>query len=142
MNSVQNRRRRMFANKLHKQTLSLVFCVALIPTLICTVCLFYLIFGITAMQIGIPEAIAYNVIPAARQVTVIILIALPIAVTVIFFFVRKITHTIVGPFDRIVRELDEIIQGTRKGPIVVRKNDKFLPLVERVNVLLERLSKD
>ncbi len=139
MNKSKNRRKQLFANKIHKQIFILVTLAALVPTVIVTICLYYLIFGITAMQLGIPEAIAYNILPAAEKVLSILLIAAPIAIAVILITAHRMTHTIVGPYDRIVRELDEHIAGKREGKIIIRSNDKFLPLVERINKLLSML---
>jgi len=136
-----SRRKKIFANDLHKQIFVMVFLSALIPTIIVSVCMFYLIFNITAAQFGIPEAIAYNIIPAAKKVTAIILITAPIVILVILGFAYKITHSIVGPFDRIIRELNECLEGKKEACIAVRKTDKFRPLVERLNNLLDKLKK-
>lgn len=135
----KNRRIRSFANKLHRQTFLLVFIAALTPTAIATICLYYLIFGITSMQMIIPEAIAYNIIPAAKTVSTILLVATPAVIIVILFFAYRITHTIVGPFDRIVREIDEVATGKKEGHIIIRKKDKFWPLVEAINKLIDKI---
>ncbi len=135
----KNKRRRFFANKMHKDIFTLVFFAALLPALIVMVCLYYLIFNITAEQIAIPEAIAYNLIPAAKRVILILLFLTPISILTILILTKKITHKIIGPFDRIVRELDECIKGKRRGHLIIRKGDKFKPLVDRINKLLDRL---
>ena len=57
----------------------------------------------------------------------------------IFTIAHKITHRMIGPFDRIVRELDECVKDRRHGPIRLRKHDKFEPLVEQINILLDKL---
>ena len=116
----------------------LFFFAALIPALITSIMLFYLIFYITADQIGIPETIAYNILPAARRVVKIMLFMTPLTIVVILWIAHKITHRIIGPFDRVVRELGECLSGQRKGPIMLRKNDKFWPLVDKINQLLEK----
>ncbi len=139
MNEPKNKRKRLFANNLHKQIFLLVALAALVPLVIATVCLYYLIFGITAMEVGIPEAIAYNILPAARRVTIILFTAAPAAILAVLVIAHKVTHSIVGPFDRIVRELDEHLEGKGKGPIIIRKTDKFSPLVDRINKLLAKL---
>lgn len=119
----------------------MVFWAALIPTIITTFCLYYLIFGMLAMQFGFPEVIAYHIIPAAKKVTFILLTSAPIAILLILLIAYKITHTIIGPFDRIIRELGEYVEGRRKGILTVRKDDKFEPLVNRINKLLTKLNK-
>src|SRR5690349_14955008 len=104
-----NYRKSFFANPMHREIFYVVLGAALIPMLITAIGLFYLIFNITAEQIGIPEAVAYNVIPAAQKVTTILLIVTPPLVLLFLFMAHRISHQIVGPFDRIVRELDERI---------------------------------
>ena len=64
----KNRRKRVFANKMHRDTFLMIFFLSLLPLMLMTVALYYLIFQITAEQFAIPEAIAYNLIPAARKV--------------------------------------------------------------------------
>lgn len=136
-----DRRKTIFANKLHRETFLLVFLAALVPTLLATISLYYLIFGVTAMQLGIPEAIAYNIIPAAQKVTMILVTIAPIIILGILLFAFRLTHAIVGPFDRIVRELDEHIEGKKEGRLFIRKRDKFWPLVHKINKLLSKAKK-
>ncbi|MBU3911797.1 MAG: hypothetical protein KKD90_04345 [Candidatus Omnitrophica bacterium] len=133
-----NKRKRAFANKIHKEIFWLVFVAALLPAIIVMVLLYYLIFNITAEQMVIPEAIAYNLIPAAKKVIVILLFAAPLSIAAILLFAYKLSHRIIGPFDRIVTELGECAEGRKKGPIVIRKNDKFKPLVDKINKLLDK----
>ena len=142
MNKKKNKRKRIFANKMHRDIFLLVFLASLLPAIIVAICLYYLIFSITASQLGFPEAIAYNIIPAARKVTIILLTTAPVCILLILFFAYKITHKIIGPFDRIVRDLDEYIKGKKEGQIIIRKADKFWPLVYRINKLLHRLKRD
>ena len=137
-----NKRKRIFANRMHRDLFLIILLASLLPTIIVTICLYYLIFSVTASQFAIPEVIAYNLIPAAKRVTIIILVSAPILISAIMIFAHKITHKIIGPFDRIVRELDEFIEGKKVGHIVIRQTDEFVPLVERINKLLDRLKKD
>lgn len=116
-----------------------ILIAALIPATIAAICLYYLIFGITSAEIGFPEAIAYNIIPAAKRVTAILLLTAPLTLLIILIFAYKITHRIVGPFDRIVYELDAHIKDRRGGHIKIRKSDKFHTLVEKINHLLDKL---
>ena len=139
MKRIKNRRRQTFANRLHKQIFLLVVLSALLPLIIATICLYYLIFGITALEIGIPETVAYHIMPAAQKVTIILLTVAPITILLILIFALRVTHRIVGPYDRIVRELDEHLENKRTGHIILREKDKFQPLVDRINRLLDRL---
>lgn len=135
----RNRRKKIFANNLHKQTLLLIFIAALLPTVFTAISLFYLIFGIMSIELCLPEVIAYTIVPAAKKVTAILFIAAPITIVAILLFAHKITLTIIGPFERIIRELDDHIKGKKEGHIPVRKTDKFRPLVDRINALLDKI---
>ncbi|MFA5338395.1 MAG: hypothetical protein WC330_08680 [Candidatus Omnitrophota bacterium] len=139
MKGLKDRRKKFFANPLHRQTFMLVFMAALIPATIVTICLYYLIFGIASAEIGFPEAIAYSIIPAAKRVTAILFVTAPLALLIILMFAYKITHRIVGPFDRIVYELDAHLRDRRSGHIRIRKSDKFHTLVEKINHLLDKI---
>lgn len=111
----------------------------LIPTVITAIGLFYLIFSLMVEEAGIPETVAYTVIPAAKRVVAILLPLVPVIMAAILVVAHMITHRIVGPFDRIVRELGQSLSGQRKGPIQLRTGDRFLPLVELINKLLEKI---
>jgi len=92
-----------------------------------------------ATQFGFPEIIAYHIIPAAKKVTIILFLSAPAAILMILFIAYKITHKVIGPFDRIIQELDKRIKGEKKGYISLRKNDRFQPLVDRINKLLDKI---
>ncbi len=135
----KDRRKKFFANPMHRQTFMLVVMAALLPATIVTVCLYYLIFGITSVEAGFPEAIASIIMPAAKRVTGILLLTAPLIIAIILIFAYKITHRIVGPFDRIVYELAAHIKDRRKGGYIkIRKSDKFHKLVEQINHLLDK----
>ena len=138
MNKQPKRGKQLFANQMHAELFLLIFFAAIIPALLATIALFYLIFNITAEQIGIPEAIAANIFPAAYKVMETLVYAIPVSIVVMLILAHRITHRIVGPFDRIVRELEATIEGTRHGHISVRKGDKFWPLVDKINRLIDR----
>lgn len=135
----QNRRKWFFSNKLHRNMFFLFVCASIIPMLVMAVILFYLIFYIIAEQFVFPEAIAYNIIPAAKKVIAILFVVMPLMILIILKVAHKITYRIVGPFDRIVRELGECIEGKKQDHIVLRKKDKFQPLVDKINILLDML---
>jgi len=133
-----NRRKIFFANKIHLEIFLLVFLASILPATIVAIALYYLIFGVMANQFAIPEIIAYNILPAAEKVVILLLIATPVSILIILFLTYKITHKIIGPFDRIIRELDECVNGKRQGPIIIREGDKFQILVEKINNLLNK----
>ena len=50
------------------------------------------------------------------------------------------SNQLVGPYNRIIRELDDVVSGKSKKPIILRKDDDmFAELFKRVNQLIEKL---
>ena len=119
-----------------RHLLILLFCAAVIPAVVVGVCLYYLIFHYLSWQIGIPEAIAYNVIPVAQKVSMVIFTALPVLLIILWFVSLELSHRFAGPLDRLERELDARIKGQKEGPIRVRQGDELFSLVERINGLI------
>ena len=89
MNDQNKRGRRLFANEMHKEIFTLVFFAAVVPVFITAVMLFYLIFQIVAEELGIPEAIAYTLIPAAQRVLTILFVATPLSIFTILIVAYK-----------------------------------------------------
>ncbi len=131
----RNKRRQFFANKFHRQIFFIIVLAALLPTIIVAIALYYLIFGVIAQEVAIPETIAYHIMPAAKRATAIIFTLAPLVIITILTIARRITHSILGPYNRIIREIDENLEGNTHQ-IKLRKQDKFSPLVERINRLL------
>ncbi|MDD4954196.1 MAG: hypothetical protein PHG40_04745 [Candidatus Omnitrophica bacterium] len=133
-----NKRHRTFANRLHLEVYLTVLVATLAPCFVITIALYYMIFNVMAGQLAVPEAIAYNVIPAAKRVSLILIWATPVTVFIILLLAYRITFRILGPFDRIVRELEECVTGKKQGHIIIRKGDKFKPLVDGINKLIDK----
>ena len=135
---LNKRKARFIGTALQNKTLLLVFAAALVPAAIIALCLYYLIFNMLAWQIGIPEAIAYNLVPVARRVNLIILIALPITLFVIWFIALELSHRIAGPLYRLEKELNERIDGKKSGPIQLREKDELKELADKINKLIAK----
>ncbi|MBN2120022.1 MAG: hypothetical protein JW734_03065 [Candidatus Omnitrophica bacterium] len=138
---MKNRRtKKLLGTPLQKKILVLFFISAVTPAAIVAVCLYYLIFNLFAGQLAIPEFIAYNVIPVARRVNLIIVISLPIVLGVAWFFALKLSHRITGPLHRLEKELDSRISGKKEGSIHLRKEDEksLVSLVEKINKLIAK----
>ena len=130
------RKRKYLGTGLQKKLLFLILASAVLPALVVGVCLYYLIFTMAALQMAIPELIAYNLMPVLHKVNLIIGIAVPLLLLSIWLIALEVSHRIVGPVFRMERELDERIAGTKSGPINLRKNDEFKALAEKINKLI------
>ena len=104
-----NQRKYFFANRLHKELFWLVFFATIVPSTVVGVGLFYLIFNVTAEQIGFPEAIASNLFPAAHRVIGILSVVTPLVILIIIFFAYQLTHRAVGFFDRLDRTRTDLL---------------------------------
>jgi len=133
------RRKFIFGNKMHRDLFLLVLLASLVPTFITVVSVFFLIFNITAEFVGFPEAIIYQIIPAAKQAVLVLLTVMPLAIIAMGACAYKVTHSAVGPLDRIIREMDNTLKGTKKDHIKLRKRDRFQPLVDRINKMIDRI---
>jgi len=132
------RARRFIGTPLQNKTLVLIFIAALVPAAIVAACLYYLIFNMLAQQLGIPEAIAYHLLPVARKINLIILISLPVTLFIIWIMALELSHNIAGPIERLEKELDERIDKKKKGPIKLRKKDELKTIVEKINMLISK----
>ncbi|MFH0771789.1 MAG: hypothetical protein V1933_04145 [Candidatus Omnitrophota bacterium] len=133
----QNKRKNKLTGiPLQRKLLFLIFASAVIPALMIGVCLYYLIFNMLAWQLGIPEAVAYNLLPVVRKLNLILLVALPITLFVIWIIALELSHRITGPLFRLEKELDDRISGKTHGHIKVRKRDEFRAIVDRINKLI------
>lgn len=133
----KNKRKKKFTGtSLQKKILILVLASAVIPAGITATCLYYLIFNMLAWQLGIPEAIAYNLIPVLKKINLIILTAMPAIFLIIWIIALELSHRIAGPLSRIERELDSRISGESSGPIKLRKKDEFSLLADKINKLM------
>lgn len=127
------------ANRFQRKILTLVFFSTVIPMIISVVCLYYLIFNVIAGEMGIPEAIGYTLIPAARKTALIAIIGFLISVFLIWIWALRVSHKLAGPLERLCRDLDERVTGKKKGYIFFRKSDYLGILVGRINSLLDKL---
>ena len=133
------RRRKVFANPLHKELVKLFVLASIVPAIIVALCFYYyLLTTVGSAESLSSDTLTLSMVSAAKQVLTILIIAMPVCVLTILFFTRRATHMIIGPFDRVVREIDQSLEGKRKGPIHLRKGNKFKPLVDRINNLLEK----
>jgi signal transduction histidine kinase len=134
-----NMRKAKFINTpVQNKTLILVFVAAVVPSAIVAVCLYYLIFNMIAWQLGIPEIIAYNLVPVARKVNIIMLVSLPVALFIIWFMALELSHRIAGPIYRLEKELDSRLNGKEINPIKLREGDELKALADKINSLIEK----
>lgn len=74
----------------------------------------------------------YKAIPVLLTVAVISMFA-------VIFWTFRISNRYIGPYERVIRDLDDVLSGTKKGPVNTRKGDViFEELLKRINILIEK----
>ncbi len=59
---------------------------------------------------------------------------------IVIFWTYYMSNKLVGPFERIVKHLDDIAEGKTKEPLGIRKGDEmFEELTKRINSIIKRL---
>ena len=137
-----NRRRSPFVrHTLQWNYLKLVALAMLIPTLLVTACLYYLIWQTVAHELAIPELIAQALFPAFDRVNQIILWGIPIVFGLIIYFAVRLSHQLAGPLYRIEKELETMVRTNDfTKPIKIRPKDQLHPLVAIINRALRHAS--
>jgi len=72
------------------------------------------------------------------DVTRYVAILFPVLIALLLCWAFYGTNKLVGPIDRMIQELDDRIQGNKTDPIVLRPGDRLIPLVDKINLLLQR----
>jgi uncharacterized C2H2 Zn-finger protein len=132
----QHRKKKFIGTSVQKKLLFLIFSSAVIPMSIATIGLYYLVFNLLAWQAGLPEEIAYSLGPVVRKINMIMLIALPVIMLLLWIIALEISHRIAGPLFRLEKELDDHIAGKEHGHIKLRPKDELKALVEKINKLI------
>ncbi len=56
------------------------------------------------------------------------------------FWLYYVSNKLVGPYERVLRELDEVVAGKHKNPIGLREGDDlFKELLKRINPIIAKL---
>ena len=118
-------------SKLQSQLVWLIFAAMAIPTAVLGGSLYLLISRIAdsntapALQSALMEIAGY------------ISLSFPPLTALLLAWAFRRTNQIVGPIERISRELDGRLKGTSSGPIILRPGDQLFPMVDGINALLK-----
>ncbi len=127
-------------NKLERHYLRLIALSIILPTLITGGCLYYVIFNLMAEQLGIPEVVAYHLLPVVEKVNLILMVSLPLLFLILFSIGLILSRRLVGPIERLEKELKEVVSGNLSKRLKLRRNDTLKPLVDDINTLLDRIN--
>ena len=104
-------------------------------------CLYYVIFNLMAEQLGIPEVVAYHLLPVVKKVNIVLMVSLPMVFLILFSLGLVVTKNLVGPIERLEDELEEIISGNMSKRLRLRRRDELKPLTDSINTLLDKIEK-
>ena len=127
------------ATRLQFRYLMLVVISMLVPTVIVGSCLYYFIFTIMAEQLGIPEAIAINLMPVLEKINFMLITGLIPLFILLFLWGLILSHRFSGPLERVEKDLDKILDGDTSIRFKVREKDDIRGIVDKLNKLIERL---
>lgn len=130
------RRRKFLVNK--PVQLRYLF-IVVVPLIILLSGLYYLMYYSVFNQILIPEAIVATLLPAMRNVNIVLLIAIPLALLLIIRLALIYSNRVVGPLPRLEKDLDKFIAGDNWVRLKVRDNDELSSFVNKVNILFEKV---
>lgn len=121
-------------NVYERKILKIIFLFATFPVLI--VILFFF---------GLFSDLIYTYIRSDVATDFVDRFLLLVALLVLYylFFSRILfgfVHRLAGAYQRILRELDEIIAGTKKSHLHLRKGDYAQELIDRINQLINKLA--
>lgn len=110
-----------------------MICAAMgIPTIILGGALYWIAAEVTATTAG--TAAPHEVVAGVVRYVAILF---PLCSAGLLYWVFHGTNQLVGPIERITREVEKSARGERCGPIVLRPGDDLLPLADTINVLLQ-----
>ena len=117
--------------KLQNQLIWMIFAAMSIPTLVLG----------GSMCLMIARLSAPNTTTSPHEVIVgtmgYVAVLFPVSIAALLYWVFRGTNKLVGPIERMTQELDRRMEGQKSGPIVLRPGDQLIPLVDKINVLLE-----
>jgi len=133
-----NRKFLLNLNKYQKHIIYPILVFCFIAAIMVYLCLQVLV--VKNFTYGSFKLLGFDSIFASIQFQTAIQFFLLVILIMLIFIILWIYHQtnkIIGPHDRIIRELDEIILGKRKDALTVRKDDDmFGELVDRINTII------
>lgn len=133
------RTRYLTGSHIQMRYLTFLMVSMIVPLVFVGGCLYYLIFELMARQIGIPEYIAYNLLPVIKEINFILLIGVPPLLLILIVWGIVLSHRFAGPLERLESELRKMLdEGKHKHRIHIRKSDDIRPIADEINKLLDK----
>ncbi len=130
-------KRKLFLNinRFQRPILYLSVAATFVTIMILAICVSFLSYDIANMVINSTKEV-----PTSKLMISLVLMILPLTYLVIIYFSLRISNKMVGSVERILKELDEIIQKQEKRHLHVRKDDDLAQeLLKRINALIDKM---
>jgi len=131
-------KRKLFLNinRFQRPILYLTVAATFVTIVILAICVSFLSYDIANMIINSTKEI-----PTTKLAVSFVLMILPLSYLAIIYFSLRISNKLVGSMERILKELDEIIEKREKKHLTVRKGDDLVQeLLKRINTLIDKMS--
>lgn len=130
-------RRSIFrTNKFQRPILNLIVTLGMLMLAMMVTCIAFLYYDI-ATAIYYPE----RSVAAVKGAVILSLMVLPLILFLGIFWAYSLSNRLIGPFERIIRELDDVISQNKKRHISARPGDELASeVLKRVNTLIDRMS--
>ena len=130
--------------KRHKYLVNKVFQfrymgLVVIPLVMLSAALYYLIYYSVFSQMLIPEAVFVTLLPAMKNVNLILVVTAPILLFLILRATLIYSNRIIGPIPRLERELDKAIAGNYLVRLNTRNKEELHTFVDKINMLLKKV---
>ncbi|MFP4473020.1 MAG: hypothetical protein ACLFPX_04010 [Candidatus Omnitrophota bacterium] len=136
--SKHKRRYLSYANDFQKQIITLAFLPAIIFYLLTLAICFTMYQGFLNMLLGGEDLAAVQLLSSGTFAVATVLTLVLIGILAWLFVVSK---NILGPFNRVIREMDEMIESREKKMLRVRDKDVLAKqVVDRVNRIINDFS--
>jgi len=126
-------------NHLQFRYLAIIVFAMIVPALVVGSFLYYFIFTFAAEEIGIPEAIAANLMPVLEKINFMLVVGLIPLFILLIFWGLILSHRFCGPLDRIEKDLDRILEGDYSIRFKIRKRDGIKSIIDKLNSVLDVL---
>jgi len=130
-------KRKLFLNinRFQRPILYLTVAATFVTIVILAICASFLSYDIANMIINSPKEIL-----TTKLTVSFILMILPLSYLAIIYFSLRISNKLVGSMERILKELDEIIEKREKKHLTARKGDDLVQeLLKRINLLIDKM---
>lgn len=76
-----------------------------------------------------------------NQWGLVVFLGFMVVLFLVIFFSMSVSLNLVGAFERIIKELDDVVSGKSNKPLMARPKDELAnELLKRINVLINRLN--